>query len=134
MVDKITRSEQEWKELLTPEQYEICRKKRTELPFSGEYYETKTKGTYRCLCCGNALFLSDEKYDSGCGWPSFWGPLGEDSVSTQEDRSLFMQRTEVLCKQCDAHLGHVFEDGPEPTGLRYCINSVSLVLEADEES
>ncbi len=134
MADKITRSEQEWKELLTPEQYEICRKKGTERPFSGEYYETKTKGTYRCLCCGNALFLSEDKYDSGCGWPSFWSSLGEDSVSTQEDRSLFMHRTEVLCKQCDAHLGHVFEDGPEPTGLRYCINSVSLVLEADEES
>lgn len=134
MADKITRSEQEWKELLTPEQYEICRKKGTERPFSGEYYETKTKGTYRCLCCGNALFLSEDKYDSGSGWPSFRSFLGEDSVSTQEDRSLFMQRTEVLCKQCDAHLGHVFEDGPEPTGLRYCINSVSLVLEADEES
>ena len=134
MADKITRSEQEWKELLTPEQYEICRKKGTERPFSGEYYETKTKGTYRCLCCGNALFLSEDKYDSECGWPSFWSFLGEDSVSTQEDRSMFMQRTEVLCKQCDAHLGHVFEDGPEPTGLRYCINSVSLVLEEDEES
>ena len=134
MIDKITRSEQEWKELLTPEQYEICRKKGTERPFTGEYNETKTKGTYRCLCCGNALFLSEDKYDHGCGWPSFWSSLGEDSVSTQEDRSLFMQRTEVLCKQCDAHLGHVFEDGPEPTGLRYCINSVSLVLEADEES
>ncbi len=134
MAEKITRSEQEWKELLTPEQYEICRKKGTERPFSGEYYETKTKGTYRCLCCGNALFLSEDKYDSGCGWPSFWSSLGEDNVSTQEDRSLLMQRTEVLCKQCDAHLGHVFEDGPEPTGLRYCINSVSLVLEADEES
>ena len=134
MADKITRSEQEWKELLTPEQYEICRKKGTERPFSGEYYETKIKGTYLCLCCGNALFFSKDKYDPGCGWPSFWSSLGEDSVSTQEDRSLFMQRTEVLCKQCDAHLGHVFEDGPEPTGLRYCINSVSLVLEADEES
>ena len=134
MADKITLSEQEWKELLTPEQYEICRKKGTERPFSGEYCETKTSGTYRCLCCGNALFLSEDKYDPGCGWPSFWSSLGEDSVSTQEDRSLFMQRTEVLCKQCDSHLGHVFEDGPEPTGLRYCINSVSLVLEADEES
>ena len=134
MADKITRSEQEWKELLTPEQYEICRKKGTERPFSGEYYETKTKGIYRCFCCGNALFLSEDKYDPGCGWPSFWSPLGEESVSTQEDRSLFMKRTEVLCKQCDAHLGHVFEDGPEPTGLRYCINSVSLLLEEDEES
>ena len=134
MADKITRSEQEWKKLLTPEQYEICRKKGTEHPFSGKYNETTTKGTYRCLCCGNALFLSEDKYDPGCGWPSFWSSLGEDSVSTQEDRSLLMQRTEALCKQCDAHLGHVFEDGPEPTGLRYCINSVSLVLEADEES
>ena len=134
MTEKIQKSESEWKEKLTDEQFQICRKKGTERPFSGEYYETKTNGTYRCLCCGNALFLSEDKYDAGCGWPSFWRSLGEGSVSTQEDRSLFMQRTEVLCNQCDAHLGHVFEDGPEPTGLRYCINSVSLVLEADEES
>ena len=132
MANKITRSEQEWKELLTPEQYEICRKKGTERPFSGKYFETTTKGTYRCLCCGNALFLSENKYDPGCGWPSFWSYLGEDSINTQKDLSLFMQRTEVLCKKCDTHLGHVFEDGPEPTGLRYCINSVSLLLEEDE--
>ena len=134
MTYKITRSEQEWKELLTPEQYEICRKKGTERPFSGEYCMTETKGTYRCLCCGNELFLSENKYNHGCGWASFWSPLGDASVSTQEDWSLFMKRTEVLCKQCDAHLGHVFEDGPEPTGLRYCINSVSLLLQKDEES
>ena len=134
MTDKKNISEQEWKEVLTEEQFEICRKKGTELPFSGEYLDTTTKGTYKCTCCGNDLFLSETKFDSGCGWPSFSESLGDKNISTQEDRSLFRQRTEVLCKHCDAHLGHVFEDGPAPTGLRYCINSVSIVLEEDEES
>ncbi|MBC8258581.1 MAG: peptide-methionine (R)-S-oxide reductase MsrB [SAR324 cluster bacterium] len=134
MADKTTLSEEDWQERLTPEQFEICRKKGTERPFSGDYVETKNKGTYHCSCCGNELFKSEEKFDSGSGWPSFWDSIGEDKVRTQEDHSLFRQRTEVLCSQCDAHLGHVFEDGPLPTGLRYCINSVSLVFEEDKES
>ena len=124
-------SNQHWKEKLTPEQYEICRNKGTEPPFSGEYLNTKTNGTYHCLCCGNPLFHSDKKFDSGTGWPSFWDPIDVKSVNTQEDLTIPTVRTEVLCKQCDSHLGHVFEDGPQPTGLRYCINSVSLKLEED---
>ena len=131
MPDKKNLSDQQWKEKLTAEQYEICRNKGTEPPFSGEYLNTKTTGTYRCLCCGNALFHSENKFDSGTGWPSFWDPIDVQSVSTQEDLSMSVVRTEVLCKQCDSHLGHVFEDGPQPTGLRYCINSVSLKLEED---
>ncbi len=131
MPDKKSLSDQQWKEKLTPEQYEICRNKGTESPFSGEYLNTKTAGTYLCLCCGNALFHSEKKFDSGTGWPSFWDPIDVQSVSTQEDLSMSVVRTEVLCKQCDSHLGHVFEDGPQPTGLRYCINSVSLKLEED---
>jgi len=134
MTDKKNFSEQDWIERLTPEQFEICRKKGTELPFSGKYLDTKAKGTYTCTCCGNALFLSETKFDSGCGWPSFYNSLGDDYVGEQEDLSLSRQRTEVICKHCDAHLGHVFEDGPAPTGLRYCINSVSIALEEDEES
>lgn len=134
MSDKKTLSDKQWKEQLSAEQYEICRNKGTEPPFTGEYLNTKAGGTYRCLCCGNALFHSENKFDSGTGWPSFWDPIGKDSVSTEEDLSKLMVRTEVLCKHCDAHLGHVFEDGPQPTGLRYCINSVSLVLDKDEES
>ena len=131
MPDKKSLSDQQWKEKLTPEQYEICRNKGTESPFSGEYLNTKTAGTYLCLCCGNALFHSEKKFDSGTGWPSFWDPIDVQSVSTQEDLSMSVVRKEVLCKQCDSHLGHVFEDGPQPTGLRYCINSVSLKLEED---
>ena len=131
MPDKKNLSVQQWKGKLTPEQYEICRNKGTESPISGEYLNTKTTGTYHCLCCGNALFHSEKKFDSGTGWPSFWDPIDVQSVSTQEDLSMSVVRTEVLCKQCDAHLGHVFEDGPQPTGLRYCINSVSLKLEED---
>ena len=131
MPDKKNLSDQQWKENLTPEQYEICRNKATESPFSGEYLNTKTTGTYHCLCCGNALFNSEKKFDSGTGWPSFWDPIVVQSVSTQEDLSMSVVRKEVLCKQCESHLGHVFEDGPQPTGLRYCINSVSLKLEED---
>ena len=131
MPDKKNLSDQQWKEKLKPEQYEICRNKGTEPPFSGEYLNTKSTGTYNCLCCGNALFHSEKKFDSGTGWPSFWGPINVQSVSTQEDSSMSVVRTEVLCKKCDSHLGHVFEDGPQPTGLRYCINSVSLKLEED---
>jgi len=131
MPDKKNLSDQQWKEILTPEQYEICRNKGTESPFSGEYLSNKTTGTYHCLCCGNALFHSEKKFDSGTGWPSFWDPIDVQSVNTQEDFSMSGVRTEVLCKQCDSHLGHVFEDGPQPTGLRYCINSVSLKLKED---
>ena len=131
MPDKKYLSDQQWKEKLTLEQYEICRNKGTEPPFSGEYLNTKTTGTYHCLCCGNALFHSKKKFDSGTGWPSFWDPIDVQSVITQDDLSMSLVRTEVLCKQCDSHLGHVFEDGPQPTGLRYCINSVSLKLEED---
>ena len=131
MPDKKNLSDKQWKEKLKPEQYEICKNKATEPPFSGEYLNTKSTGTYNCLCCGNALFHSEKKFDSGTGWPSFWDPINVQSVSTQEDLSMSLVRTEVLCNQCDSHLGHVFEDGPQPTGLRYCINSVSLKLEKD---
>jgi peptide-methionine (R)-S-oxide reductase len=129
MKDKIQKSDQEWKEVLTPEQYEVCRMKGTERPFTGEYYKTKDPGIYKCAACGNELFDSNTKYDSGTGWPSFYKPIDAESVETEEDASYGMSRTEVVCSKCGAHLGHVFPDGPRPTGQRYCINSVSLKLD-----
>lgn len=131
-IEKIHRSEEEWARELTPEQFAICRKKGTERAFTGELNDCKTPGTYVCVCCGNALFDSETKYESGSGWPSFWSPIAEEAVATEEDRGLFMRRTEVLCPACDAHLGHVFEDGPAPTGLRYCMNSVAMKLNQRE--
>lgn len=125
-VKKIERSEEEWKKELTPEQYYVMRQKGTERAFTGRYYNTKEPGVYLCAACGQQLFSSIHKYDSGTGWPSFWQPLDEAAVETETDRSHGMVRVEVHCSRCGAHLGHVFSDGPQPTGLRYCINSVSL--------
>jgi peptide-methionine (R)-S-oxide reductase len=129
MKDKIQKSEEEWKKELTPEQYQVCRMKGTERAFTGEYYKTKDPGIYQCAACGNELFSSDTKYESGTGWPSFYKPIDQERVETEEDTDYGMARTEVMCSKCGAHLGHVFPDGPRPTGLRYCINSVALKLD-----
>ena len=131
MRKKVVKTDQEWQEQLTPEQYRVTRLKGTERPFSGEYDRTRDRGVYRCAACGNPLFSSETKYDSGSGWPSFWAPIDEEAVRYEENSSRGTRRTEVLCAACEAHLGHVFEDGPRPTGQRFCMNSVALKMDRE---
>lgn len=131
--ETVSKTDEEWKKILTPEQYRVCRKKDTERPFTGKYNDCKENGMYKCSCCGNDLFDSNSKFESGTGWPSFFKPINDENIKCESDTDYGMIRTEVMCKKCGAHLGHVFDDGPQPTSLRFCINSVSLNLDKKNE-